>query len=342
MGDPIDIVESAYASADTEGEWLGRIARSVVADMPSFGGSMLAYTYRVLDSGWIDIQTFTEEGPKSFADSFRVGHLPDDVQKAVGFGHLQSGIASISLGMQPHSTRGVFRDYLDRLVLSNGFGDLLMVRAVDPTRSGCMVGIGIDTPRAPHPSVAARWKRLTAHIAAALRLRRKLAALKRVPGAAGALATVEDVAPEAVLQPDGLVEHAVGPATSRLARDRLSFATRAIERARGPLRRRDPDEAVETWRGLVSGRWSLIDHFDSDGRRYLVAYRNDATTPDPRALTARERQVLGYADLGRSNKMIAYELGLSSSTVAVLLVRAREKISKVNPTMTRLSAGIVP
>ena len=194
-----------------------------------------------------------------------------------------------------------------------------------------MVAIGVDSPRAPHRSIVTHWSRVTGHIAAGLRLRRKLAAIEHATGMSDAVATVEHASPEAVLQPGGRVEHAVGPATSRSAREGLSTAVRAMERARGPLRRRSPDEAVETWRGLVAGRWSLIDHFDSDGRRYLVAHRNDPTTPDPRALTERERQVVGYADLGRSNKMIAYELGLSPSTVAVLLSRAREKLGKLKP-----------
>jgi DNA-binding NarL/FixJ family response regulator len=96
------------------------------------------------------------------------------------------------------------------------------------------------------------------------------------------------------------------------------------------LRRRDPLEAVEVWRGLVAGLWSLVDHYDTDGRRYLVAHRNDPTTPDPRGLTERERQVVAYADLGQSNKLIAYQLGLSVSTVAVLLARAREKLLRIS------------
>jgi DNA-binding NarL/FixJ family response regulator len=287
---------------------------------------MLAYTYSVLDSGWVDIQAFTEEGPKSFVQSFMAGGGPDEIQKAVASAHLRSGLTSISLVMQPHCAHGPFRDYVDRLVVSNGLRDFLFVRSIDPTRSGCAVGIGVDARSVPPRSPTAHWNRLTGHIAAGLRLRRKLAAIERAPDAVVAPAAVADVSPEAVLQPGGRVEHAEGQATSRSARDSLSTAARAMDRARGSLRRRDAGEAVEIWRGLVAGRWSLIDHFDSDGRRYLVAHRNDPATSDPRALTDRERQVLGYADLGRSNKMIAYELGLSPSTVAVLLGRAREKL----------------
>jgi len=45
-----------------------------------------------------------------------------------------------------------------------------------------------------------------------------------------------------------------------------------------------------------------------------------------RGLTLRERQVLAYAGLGHSNKVIAYELGLSTSTVSTHLARARRKM----------------
>ncbi|MEO6097530.1 MAG: LuxR C-terminal-related transcriptional regulator [Fibrobacteria bacterium] len=44
---------------------------------------------------------------------------------------------------------------------------------------------------------------------------------------------------------------------------------------------------------------------------------------DPAML--RERQVAALAELGRSNKVIAYELGLGHSTVRVLLARAAGK-----------------
>jgi DNA-binding CsgD family transcriptional regulator len=44
-------------------------------------------------------------------------------------------------------------------------------------------------------------------------------------------------------------------------------------------------------------------------------------------LTKRELQVARYAALGHSNKSIAYELGLSPSTVGVLLARARKKLA---------------
>lgn len=48
--------------------------------------------------------------------------------------------------------------------------------------------------------------------------------------------------------------------------------------------------------------------------------------PSIEALTERERQVVGYAKLGHHNKLIAYELGLSTSTVRVILSRVATKL----------------
>jgi DNA-binding CsgD family transcriptional regulator len=95
--------------------------------------------------------------------------------------------------------------------------------------------------------------------------------------------------------------------------------------ARGQLRR-GSRAGRELWRALVAARWSLVDHFDADGRRYYVAHRNDPGVADPRALTPRERHVVALAALGRADKLIAYELGLSRSAVAFYLGAARRKL----------------
>jgi DNA-binding CsgD family transcriptional regulator len=69
-----------------------------------------------------------------------------------------------------------------------------------------------------------------------------------------------------------------------------------------------------------------VEHFERDGRRYYLAHRNDPEIAPDRALTQREQQVLGYAELGHSNKLISYQLDISSSTVSSLLTSARRKL----------------
>lgn len=84
--------------------------------------------------------------------------------------------------------------------------------------------------------------------------------------------------------------------------------------------------ALEEWTGLVAARWTIVERFDDHGHHYLLARRNDPELPDLSLLSERERQVTAQACLGRSNKLIAYELGLATSTVGVLLWRAATKL----------------
>jgi DNA-binding CsgD family transcriptional regulator len=80
--------------------------------------------------------------------------------------------------------------------------------------------------------------------------------------------------------------------------------------------RKDPEEALALWPGLVSGHWSLVDRFERDGRRYVVARRNEPLPTSPLTLNLRERQVFGHLVQGDSMKLTAYTLGLAPSTVS--------------------------
>ena len=195
-------------------------------------------------------------------------------------------------------------------VVPSPFGpsDLLVINAVDPTGRGCFVSTNLRRGSPMAPATRLRWNRLATHLSAGLRLRRRLADGARRP--------------EAVLTPDGRLEHAEGEARSLRAREVLQRAVAAQERARGPLGRRAPDDAVAEWRGLIAARWTLLDHFESGGKRYLFAERNDPQISWIDTLTPREQQVVAYASLGHSSKQIAYDLGIADSTVRVLLVRA--------------------
>ena len=73
-----------------------------------------------------------------------------------------------------------------------------------------------------------------------------------------ASAWVETRQGDAILTPAGKVEHAEEGAKAREARDALRRGALAVDRARGRMRRESSDEAIEVWRGLVAGRWSLV------------------------------------------------------------------------------------
>jgi DNA-binding NarL/FixJ family response regulator len=76
----------------------------------------------------------------------------------------------------------------------------------------------------------------------------------------------------------------------------------------------------------VRGKWSLVDWFDAEGRRFLLAKPNAPRITDPRGLSEREAQVATYAALGDTNKVIGYRLGLSPSYVSRLVHDAMRKL----------------
>jgi DNA-binding CsgD family transcriptional regulator len=178
------------------------------------------------------------------------------------------------------------------------------VRTLDPSHTGV---IFFASARPITERIRRVWGQLATHIGIAYRLRRMLTE---------ASSPSDEPLGEAVVDLDGRCQHAEGEARSVEAREILRAASQAVMRARGSLRSRDPDEALELWRGLVDGRWSLVDRFDSDGKHFLVAHRNPPQVRDHRALSAREAQVAAYLAMGLSNKEIGYALGIAITTTS--------------------------
>ena len=77
----------------------------------------------------------------------------------------------------------------------------------------------------------------------------------------------------------------------------------------------------------MAGKWSLVDHWEQGGRRYVAAYPNDSGARDPRALTETERSVLRYVALGATNKELSYALGLSLKTASNAVTRILRKLN---------------
>lgn len=196
-----------------------------------------------------------------------------------------------------------------------GFGDVLGVRVFDVSGAGLFLAAPLPETRPIRPAVAQAWKRIAAHLGAALRLRRALAS------------SAEDgAAVEAVLDPSGKVHHAEAAAQGKTARATLRASVLAMTRARGPMRHDEPAAAADLWRALVAGQWTLVDRFESDGRHFIVARKNPPGAQDPRGLSERERAVAHYLCLGHANKQIAYTLGLAEGTVGAIANRVAQKV----------------
>lgn len=171
------------------------------------------------------------------------------------------------------------------------------------------------------------WRRIAAHLAAGCRL-------------SGRQPTTEASDVECVLSAGGQVLEARGAAMDRDVRKELRDAVKRIDRARSGRMRKDAMAALETWTGLFSGRWSMVDHYESDGRRFLLARRNDPTVTAFSAMPLRQRQILFYLSTGLSNKEIAYGLGVGEATVATHVRRALGTLGMSRLEWVRTSAAL--
>jgi DNA-binding CsgD family transcriptional regulator len=295
--DPIAVIESGYQTAATPEQWWKHVAQAV-APMLDRGHGMYAYSMRL-----------DELRPREFVD---LGAARESMESTIR-GATQNRQRAALHAIDPvglFSSRAVF-DEPDFIVPGIVDGFALSV----PDGEGSLHVLA--APSAEVLSVtdedAQIWKRLALHLGAGIRLRRQ----------AG---TLDDPEIEAVLSPDGALLHADAEHTDPVSREQLRDIARQIDRVRTHRGRDDVHGAMEVWQGLLLGRWSLVDHFDTDGRRFLVARRNDPDAPAPRQLTRRQRQVVFYASLALANKQIGYVLGLAETTVATHLALALEKL----------------
>lgn len=193
-----------------------------------------------------------------------------------------------------------------------GVHDCLAVNGVDTTGHGIFLGSFMREEGGVAPAVRARFAKIAAHLGVGQRYHRLSKRKSRV---------------EAIFDAGAKLVHAEGEATKTEARETLKRAVVALDRARGRQRRTDPDGALDAWKGLVDARWSLVDQFESDGKRFVVARENEPTALPLPNLSKRERQIVGYLAIGHTSKLIAYELGVSDATVRVLIHRAMQKTS---------------
>lgn len=199
-----------------------------------------------------------------------------------------------------------------QLTGSSGCKDCIGLVGVDARRRAATLAVPLATPTRLSSPRRRLLLRIATHFAAAFRLRN------------------DAERAEAVLGPDGRVEHAEAAARPLPARRSLTAAVRSIDRARTRRVREEAGEALDLWQGLVDGRWSLIERFERDGRRYYVARPNQLRDQIDARLSPRERQIVVLAAAGHTNKAIGYALGLGPSTVASHLGRIARKLGVID------------
>ncbi|MBT8470902.1 MAG: helix-turn-helix transcriptional regulator [Deltaproteobacteria bacterium] len=314
----IDFAEAAYDLELSDREWLPNLLERGLPIL-EHGLGVAGYEYgRPPQSEAVELRdVHVASGPKDFPER----HLralsttdPEVLRRQLRHGSATTG--------SEHS-----KDHPDELAHYVSHvdycKDVLFLTAVDPRGAGLAVVAPLPEVTTLSPQDARRWQMLAAHVEAGHRLRQAIAE-------GDADRESDDDLPhdaEAVFDASSFqVTEAVGPAKDRRTANRLRDAAVKVDRARGKMRRTDPENALAIWKALVRGRWSMVDWFDTDGRRFVLAIPNSPNVIDPRGLSERESQVVTYVVLGHSNKMIAYRLGLSTSRVSTLLRSSMRKM----------------
>lgn len=304
----VAILESAYALHDPEmSVYLDRLAATIDSAFDPHGRSRVCvmWTFDASDPSDVSLgePRIVRGDPAVWSGMARISASfdTDTVVRTYLSSHgLQTALATLDATNADAAAmaRAVYPQF--------GFRDMAALNVTDPSGKGCIVTWALPEEGRPVPRNAAiLWGRVAAHVAAGMRLRRS-----------------GETEIEAILGESGRIVHAEGAASHGSALDALRHAVTVRERASSA-----PAEGiVEAWRGLVSGRWSLVDRFDADGRRVFLARRNDPREARHTALTQLEINVARLAAVGHSNKLLAYELGVTESTISTALSRAVTKL----------------
>jgi DNA-binding CsgD family transcriptional regulator len=308
---PLDLLEAAYRMDGSEDEWVAalREAAAEVFAGEGLGAAAGAFTGRPGPGGFTIIKGFANqhaEGP-GIAPGWRaLTRLFPSIEPALQQRTFFSGAIADTWSSLSRLGPELVRhpQWTDR----SGFNAKVANDALGLVcHSGPLAGVNISVPlreTQPLDDVGRRlWRRVAIHVGTALRLRR------------GVGPFLERAA--AILTPKGRVEHVAKPGDAKKIEDGAARRRRA---RKGDL---SPVAALDVWQGLLDGRWSLVDHVDTDGKAFVLAVANEPASDLVTTLTNRQRSAVALAALGYNNKQIAYSLGLAPTAVGMLLRRAR-------------------
>jgi DNA-binding CsgD family transcriptional regulator len=302
------LLDAIYRTGNEDEEWLSEVVRAA----SPHGEPVFAYTFRTDPTRGVRFGPMVDRGKVHPAWREHVQTSVQSAPPAQIDAHFR-GRGRFDLELR--SATPATRHWIDRILRSTSVDDVLMTIVTAPSGAGITLGFPLSSVR----PLAARTRhvlnRVAAHLTTACRLREALSATV-APG------TLEN----RPLYPNAPPSREPIPATS--------LALRAAELLHsGQLRTGDTtsqtlsrERALTVWGELTQGLWSPIDHVDLAGRRLILVRRNPSRGRDNRALTEEERLVAASAALGRPNKLIAYELGVSEASVSEALKRALQKL----------------
>lgn len=328
--DPRNVIEFAYKNGLSDQDWVRGICELSRYLLPH-GNCALGYLYQVRERR-VEVAQMNMSPARGDLRGFGVEEsgslemgLPGEVIRA-----LYEPRPRVQLGSK-FTESGNSSDAPLREMMQAFFGpqtaDIVGVRAGGLDLRGLLLAFPLSPTQRLHWRTRRVVERIAAHLAAAHRLR----------GLDGSLESAS-----LITSPAGKVLH-IG--ADREAQQRKHTLLEAIMRITELRRRKsaDAESAISAWQGLVEGHWSIVDHIDRDGKRFVLARRNEPRDPSSRPIHGCEEQVLAYAALGYSSKLIAYELGLSPAAVALHLKRGLARLRLRNrQELVALMSGAAP
>lgn len=306
----IAIVEAAYRLEGDEAAWLDALLTRARPDLDT-GCGVYAFTGNDAVPNFAETPAFAQQDLEP-AFGQRLAELNRDAPEAL-FDLVRGRLVTCGGLVSALGPDSPIVAQFQSLMAPIGIVDGFSMFAKDAEGGSVTIASPARGAVDPPPRVRGIWRRVGLHVASALRLRRKLA--------------VRSAPREALLTPDGKLEDASDDVKDdAAARRALVAAVKAMERARTSAERSTPERALDLWQGLVAGSWSLVEHWESGGRRYLAAYENRPEFRDPRGLTPIEQSLLKYLALAATNKEIMYALGLPAGTVSAAVTQILRKL----------------
>lgn len=321
--DWVGLIEEVYRLEEDDDSWLNRLLEHA-APLSKRGFWPTIGTYRYTPSN-LELERSAALGPTHARDILAASmqvHTP-----AVSH-FFRSGPAVTSLSEALYTREPDLATVVQQIT-NGAVLDKIAVKGLTGQGSALILCWLFSERIVPTVQERHRWQCVASHLGAGLRLREFAQTLD-----------LDSPSVEAIFDGSGKLYEAREGADRPSARAALRGAVFRLDQLRTRLGRNDPDRALAAWEGLIRGRWSLVDHFDSDGRRFVLAIKNDPRFPDPRGLTSRERQVAEFIGQGHSCKEISYMLGISASAVTNCTRRAVYKLGLSS--LTELAAFFSP
>jgi DNA-binding CsgD family transcriptional regulator len=302
----VPLVETIYGVDLPAASWLESIRRAAERSFTGHVG-VQSYIFRISCEGRFELEGIASD-PALEAVFHRAHDLagPEVIKKI----YLRKPLVSLR-----RAVVGSEHDSGYQEVIGSGIGNIVLALGVDPGGLGCALVFAQRSPATLSRPARQILERVSAHLSSARRLRTSTSGDES-----------SGCRDDAIVTAHRGVLHAERDARHPDARRALREAARRVDLARSRHRQIGVEEALALWRSLVEGRWSLVERFDSDGRRLFVARRNDPTARRTRALGENERKVVALLAVGHSIKLCAYELGFAQSTASDLAHCAMRKL----------------